>query len=107
MSAATSTTGGKVVFVAELEAKPERLEEFKERIYAVLAHANSDKEPGTVTYRVLQSETKFLVFEEYADLEANHFHLKTEPFLQLKALFADALAKPLSGQYWQELTIRE
>ncbi|KZS87424.1 hypothetical protein SISNIDRAFT_446856 [Sistotremastrum niveocremeum HHB9708] len=76
---------GPIILVATLNAAPGKESEIAKHLKIISKASNSDKEPGCLTYRTVQYETKFVVFEEYADQAAVDQHLTSEEFLAFKA----------------------
>ncbi|KAF5358602.1 hypothetical protein D9758_007738 [Tetrapyrgos nigripes] len=82
------TKSGKVTIVAKLKINPEKQTKFEETMATAKQHAYSDKEPGTLTYRVSrvldhggQPTGEYIAFEEYLDKTALMTHA-TLPHLQ-------------------------
>ena len=85
-----AATEGHVV-IAELEAKPERMEEFiaLARLFAAECLA---REPGCCQFQVVRlgsSPHRVLFFEVYKDLAAFDVHRASDYLLRFKAAFQD------------------
>ncbi|KAF5372151.1 hypothetical protein D9758_004999 [Tetrapyrgos nigripes] len=87
------TKTGKIIAVATLQVKPGKEARFEELISNARDAANSDKEPGTLTYRTNREVDKsgkptgkYLLFEEYAGKAGFTAHCAQPP---LQALLAE------------------
>ncbi|KZS96449.1 hypothetical protein SISNIDRAFT_451189 [Sistotremastrum niveocremeum HHB9708] len=98
-------TDGHIILVATLDAVPGQETELANLLKAVVAVATSDQEPGCLTYRVVQYETKFVVFEEYVDTAAVKQHFVSDAFKAFAASHPTTLVggKPGFG-FYKELT---
>ncbi|KZT38564.1 hypothetical protein SISSUDRAFT_1119570 [Sistotremastrum suecicum HHB10207 ss-3] len=70
MSTNPVNIAGRIISVAQAEVLPGKETEVVKHLEAIRAAALSEAEPGCYTYRVMRYGTRFLVFEEYENLEA-------------------------------------
>ncbi|KAF5350333.1 hypothetical protein D9758_012798 [Tetrapyrgos nigripes] len=99
-NAPEQTKTGKLVIVATLKIKPGKESRFEELVSKMREEANSDKEPGTLSYRtnrVLDKEGKptgaYIVFEEYKGKDGLTAHMAkpaTQAFLAEGEIIAGA-----------------
>ncbi|KZV96942.1 hypothetical protein EXIGLDRAFT_732016 [Exidia glandulosa HHB12029] len=102
MSATTEGFTGRIILVAELEAKPDKVSELEKVLLAIKASADSDAEPGCLTYRVSKFGTKFVIFEEYENQAAVQLHMGADTFKALVNAIPDTAVGGPKLQYYEE-----
>ncbi|KZS87422.1 hypothetical protein SISNIDRAFT_553183 [Sistotremastrum niveocremeum HHB9708] len=90
----TAIKSGRIILVAQVEALQEKVTAVASHLKAIQARALSPEEPGCYTYRVVQYETKFLVFEEYENVEAFKHHENGAPFQTFAADLSNLIVGP-------------
>ncbi|KZS87732.1 hypothetical protein SISNIDRAFT_298633 [Sistotremastrum niveocremeum HHB9708] len=97
-------TSGRIICVAQAEALVGKESEVARHLTIIRKAAESDAEPGTHTYRVVQYGTKFKVFEEYEDLAAFKAHFNGAPFQAFAAVTSELLVGgEITGTFYSEL----
>ncbi|KLO20583.1 hypothetical protein SCHPADRAFT_934414 [Schizopora paradoxa] len=94
---------GEIVALAKLQAKPGCEEKLIEHCVAINKIANSDDEPGCLTYRVVQSGSHVVVFEKYKDQVALKQHLETQAFKDFATAAGDILVEKPAVTFYEEL----
>ncbi|KAK4057172.1 hypothetical protein OIO90_001667 [Microbotryomycetes sp. JL221] len=77
---------GPIILVAHVYAKSSQEENCLKHLLAIRDYSVSDKEPGTLTYRVTRSEENeglFVVFEEYKNEQSVKDHANADGFQNL------------------------
>lgn len=93
---------GRIILVAHLEAKPDKIADVETALLAIKANADSDAEPGCFTYRVSKFGHQFVVFEEYENAEAVKTHVASEPYRTFGNVRDDKLAFPTKIRFYEE-----
>ncbi|KAF8342187.1 uncharacterized protein EI90DRAFT_1311837 [Cantharellus anzutake] len=75
MSSNVQDITGPIIVVAHAIAKPGKEDIVADRIAKIRDHALSDKEPGTLTYRITRFGAKFAIFEQYENADAYKHHV--------------------------------
>ncbi|KAF5358600.1 hypothetical protein D9758_007736 [Tetrapyrgos nigripes] len=106
------TKSGKLTIIAKLKINPEKQTKFEETMATAKQHAYSDKEPGTLTYRILrvldcggQPTGECVAFEEYLNKTALMTHASlphiqdfladTEIIASVSLDFVDGMSTPV------------
>ncbi|KAJ4485210.1 hypothetical protein J3R30DRAFT_3696529 [Lentinula aciculospora] len=93
-----STPSGRVMVIATVPVKPEKVQIVQDLLKAAQKRANSDEEPGTLTYRVtrrVNAEGEYLpIFvniasEEYDSIQGLETHMVGPPLRRLMEAFGD------------------
>ncbi|EJD55410.1 hypothetical protein AURDEDRAFT_155647 [Auricularia subglabra TFB-10046 SS5] len=104
MAETADKIAGKVILVAEIEAKPDKVEELHHLLLDIKQHATSEtSEPDCLTYRVSKYNTKFVVFEEYRNQGAIKHHFDSHVFQTLGKKLPDIVAAPPKLTYYEEI----
>ncbi|CEL56148.1 hypothetical protein RSOLAG1IB_07601 [Rhizoctonia solani AG-1 IB] len=77
---------GKVITHALFTVEEGHADEVAKALKSVQEYAQSDKEPGCLTYRVNRSGNHFFMFEEYTNAAAIKEHRTTPPYVALGEL---------------------
>lgn len=104
MAETADKIAGKIILLAEIEAKPDKIDEVQRLLLDVKQHAVSEtSEPDCLTYRVSKYGTKFVVFEEYRNLGAIKHHFDSHVFQTLAKNFPEIVAAPPKLTYYEEV----
>ncbi|KZV96947.1 hypothetical protein EXIGLDRAFT_732020 [Exidia glandulosa HHB12029] len=103
MSATPEGFSGRIILVAELEAKPDKVAEVEDALSKIKASADSDAEPGCYTFRASKFGTKFVVYEEYENAAAIQAHSNTDAFKGASKVLAEAASAPPKLGFYEEL----
>ncbi|KAG8985127.1 hypothetical protein FRB94_005055 [Tulasnella sp. JGI-2019a] len=106
-SASALPPGKKVILRAELIAASDEKAEELSTILANIRKNALATEPGTLTYRTCRFERSFLVFEEYANVEAFKTHNNSEHVRALFKAEPELLAKPADINLYTEYANEE
>jgi len=93
---------GKFILSATIHAKPGKVDEVATLVCAIRDLSISDREPGTLTYRVSKGENIVYVFEEYANPEALDRHQASSTFEEFKNGGNDIIEK-FDISYYEEI----
>jgi len=78
MSSSPSQFSGPIVVVVKMKTKPDTANRIAEALAEIHKFANSDAEPGCLSYRLGRSGDDFLVFHKYINQDAIKQHTETE-----------------------------
>jgi (4S)-4-hydroxy-5-phosphonooxypentane-2,3-dione isomerase len=92
------------IVLVHVRVKPEKIHEF---IKATLENiANSRKEPGVLTFDLIQEEndpSKFIILEEYRDKTAANEHKDTRHYRVWREAVMDMMAEPRQGIWFSRV----
>ncbi|GAA5925914.1 hypothetical protein JCM3775_005149 [Rhodotorula graminis] len=98
--ASTPPASGPFIVFATVTAKPGKGDELEKALQPVIANANSDAEPLTLTYRCARHGDVFRLFEEYKSKQGVAEHQKQEAY---RALGKSGLAAGVKIEIFQEI----
>ncbi|KAL5534802.1 hypothetical protein ACEPAG_1266 [Sanghuangporus baumii] len=104
MASTADSIPNKIILLAEITVKPDKVDEMQRLMANSLKHSNSDDEPGCLTFRCGRYGNKVVFFEEYADKAALAKHFETEPFKALSAAAPDIVGGEAKITYFEEFT---
>ncbi|KZV96943.1 hypothetical protein EXIGLDRAFT_732017 [Exidia glandulosa HHB12029] len=93
---------GRIILVAEWEAKPDKVSELEKALLTIKARADSDAEPGCFTYRLNKFGHKFVLYEEYENQAAVQLHMSSDTFQALTKVFPDVAVGTPKILYYEE-----
>jgi len=93
MSATNEIFSDRYFIVCQIEAPGDNVEELVQAFKPMIQFFESGQEPGTLMFRVVHFENKFVVFEQYENLAAQLLHRQSEPYKSLGAFLRSIKAK--------------
>ncbi|EJD04186.1 uncharacterized protein FOMMEDRAFT_146208 [Fomitiporia mediterranea MF3/22] len=102
MSSTPDVFPGKVILVAHLHSQPGKGDDLQRYLTAIHKFANSDREPGCLTFRTARSGDTFVVFEEYTDKNAVSKHFESDQFKALAGAIPEIALGPPTLTYFEE-----
>ncbi|KLO20582.1 hypothetical protein SCHPADRAFT_934413 [Schizopora paradoxa] len=103
MSSSPAGFTKEIIVLVKIEAKPGSEERLVELVAALSKIANSDEEPGCLTFRVVRSGSSFVAFEKYKDADALKKHAESKAFLEFVAAAEELLVEKPTVTYYEEL----
>jgi len=102
MSASNEIFSGHYFNVVHAEFPEDKVAEVVEGIKPLLHLIKSGGEPGTLEFRAVRFENKFVIFEEYENLAAQLAHRESEEYKKFMP-FARSIATKLEYKYYEEI----
>ncbi|KLO20584.1 hypothetical protein SCHPADRAFT_934415 [Schizopora paradoxa] len=102
MSSSPSNFSGPVLIDVKMKTKPDTGDRLAEALAAIHKFANSDAEPGCLSYRIGRSGDDFLVFHKYINKDAIKEHTETEVHKNFVKVATEIVIED-SAHYYEEL----